>query len=150
MSIFRIFAQLQNHPAPSMNKVKSVLIVDDDRDDVDLFCEAIAEIDDSIECLSATDGEQALRVLLSKVPSPDFIFLDLNMPKLSGKQCLIEIKKSKKWRSIPVIIYTTSKNEEDKRETKKLGAAGFITKPSSYKDILRTLSRVLNGAQPER
>lgn len=126
--------------------MKAVLIVDDDRDDVELFSEALNEIDSSIKCLTASDGDQALEILRNhRVSLPDFIFLDLNMPRSGGKQCLIQIKKNKSWSDIPVIIYTTSRNEEDKRETKKLGAAGFITKPSNYKDICRVLDKIVNG-----
>jgi CheY-like chemotaxis protein len=147
-----VFSLLLQKPIfrAQMRKIKSVLIVDDDRDDVDLFREVVEEIDDTIECFSAVDGEQMLRILRnSKLPLPDMIFLDLNMPKISGKQCLVEIRKNKRWKDIPVFIYTTSKREEDKRETKKMGAFDFITKPSNYTDIYRILSQILNGIERE-
>jgi CheY-like chemotaxis protein len=134
-----------------MDKIKSVLIVDDDRDDVELFCEAVQEIDETINCLRAMEGEQALKMLRNnKSGLPDMIFLDLNMPRMGGRQFLHEIKKNRGLNDIPVFIYTTSRSEEDKRETKKLGAAGFITKPTNYKDIHRVLSDILdttNGRQ---
>src|SRR5688572_5754140 len=105
-----------------------ILIVDDDEDDIDIFREAIEELDPSVKCLSAFNGLEALS-LLAKLHTklPDYIFLDLNMPKLNGKCCLAELKKSSVYRQIPVIIYTTSRLESDIEETRRLGASYFLT-----------------------
>src|SRR5438105_13236231 len=103
-----------------------ILMVDDDEDDRILFFEAASEVSKSIRCLSAEDGEKALNMLQSEhALLPDYIFLDLNMPRLNGKQCLVEIKKTKRLMHIPVIIFTTTKREEDVAETKRLGAVDF-------------------------
>lgn len=121
-----------------------ILIVDDDEDNRDLFCEAVRQLDSSIECTRAKDGEEALEILKSgKVYKPDFIFLDLNMPRVNGGQFLIEFNKSKEFRHIPVIIYTTSKRKEDQEDTKKLGAVHFITKPNKLSDLYKAISFVL-------
>jgi DNA-binding response OmpR family regulator len=121
-----------------------ILIVDDDEDDRDLFCEAVRAIDPSIECTEARDAEQALHLLKSsKIFMPDFIFLDLNMPRINGKQCLAELKKSRDLRHIPVIIYTSSKRDADKIETRLLGAAHYISKPSGLAELNKALSFVL-------
>ena len=73
---------------------KSLLIVDDDPDDRSLFIEAVKEIDDTIHCISATNGQEALEVLNSADQLPDFIILDLRMPRYGGKKCLYEIKRN--------------------------------------------------------
>ena len=93
---------------------KVIMIVDDDPDDVAFFCEALSEIDTSIKCIGVKGAEEALW-LLKKNPDnyPDFIFLDLNMPKMNGKQCLEQIKSDVNLSSIPVVVYTTSKTEKD-------------------------------------
>src|SRR5215204_5533306 len=102
------------------------LIVDDDEDDRELFCAAVDDLEPSIRCLPATDGEDALRRLRSRrLPKPDMIFLDLNMPRLNGMQTLIALKKDLELKDIPVVIYSTSKLKKDKEEAAKLGAAGF-------------------------
>ena len=72
-----------------------ILMVDDDEDDRRLFFEAAKEVSESIHCVSAEDGEKALTMLQSEHGLlPDYIFLDLNMPRLNGRQCLAEIKKT--------------------------------------------------------
>ena len=91
-----------------MRKSPLFFIVDDDSDDQELFMEAVNEVDDSIKCVSASDCEEALELLKNRrMYLPDIIFLDLNMPRLNGKQCLAELKKQSHLRGIPVIIYST-------------------------------------------
>lgn len=127
-----------------MKDRKIVLIIDDDEDDRALFLDAVSEIDRSIHCLGAHDGEDALRILDdASSPKPHFIFLDLNMPRLNGKQCLSEIRKRDHLTNIPVIIYSTTRRTEDVEETKKLGAVHFLTKPVLFADICKGISGVL-------
>src|SRR4030095_16900984 len=92
---------------------KILLIVDDDSDDIQLFCEAVAEINETFHCFSAGNGEEALQLLKSAIVKPDFIFLDLNMPRMNGKQLLVQLKKDPKFAKIPVVIYSTSKIKTD-------------------------------------
>jgi CheY-like chemotaxis protein len=125
--------------------VKLVLIVDDDVDDRLFFCEALAEINPVIECLTAKDGMEALDKLNKCATLPDFIFLDSNMPRMDGKKCLEELKKSNRYISIPVIMYSTSKNEEDMAISKRLGALAFIKKPVFFEEIRDTIAHVLSG-----
>ena len=108
--------------------VKVLLIVDDDRDDRYFFRNAVKEIDPAIECQEAPDGLEALIQLRNSKILPDFIFLDLNMPGMNGKQCLAELKKDARLASIPVIIYSTSDFWKDIEETSKLGAAYYLIK----------------------
>jgi CheY-like chemotaxis protein len=128
-----------------MARNRTILIIDDDDDDRALFADAMREIDGSITCISAIDGHDALKFLKNEANSlPDYIFLDLNMPRLNGKQCLAEIKKNSRLRNIPVIIYSTSGRPEDMEETKKLGAMQFITKPTLFDEIIDAIVSVLN------
>jgi CheY-like chemotaxis protein len=124
---------------------RTILIVDDDDDDRALFFDAIREIDETIKCLSAIDGHDALKLLKSENNSlPDFIFLDLNMPRLNGKQCLAEIKKIPRLLHIPVIIYSTSGRKEDIEDTRRLGALQFITKPTLFDQIVDAIASILD------
>jgi CheY-like chemotaxis protein len=128
---------------------RTVLIVDDDIDDRDFFCEALYEIDGSIKCVCAKNGDEALSFLNQpNVVTPDYIFLDLNMPRLSGIQCLASIKKNKKTSQIPVIIFSTTKQNEEAEETKQLGADMFLTKPSRYTELIDMLSSILTQSFP--
>lgn len=121
-----------------------LLIVDDDADDRHFFIESVKEIDDTIACAVAKDGLEALEMLnKADDPLPDYIFLDLRMPRVSGRKCLIEIKSSDRLKNIPVIIYTTSTEVDEACELKQLGAVRFISKPRSPEEIYYILSVVL-------
>lgn len=75
-----------------MKKVSTILIVDDDEDDKEMFIEVVSEIDNSTNCIQASNGYEALEILEKNISLPDLIFLDLNMPRMNGKQCLQSIK----------------------------------------------------------
>lgn len=126
-----------------MKEHASILIVDDDADDRLLFADAVREIDERIECIAAKDGLQALELLHRMDPLPDMIFLDLRMPRFNGKRCLLEIKKDAHLKHIPVIIYTTSREVEESKELKEMGAVYFISKPNNPEEIYFLLSCAL-------
>ncbi|MBC7826602.1 MAG: response regulator [Chitinophagaceae bacterium] len=121
----------------------SLLIIDDDADDRNLFLEAVKEVDEEIECITASDGKEALDLLKNSSSLPDFIFLDLRMPRFNGKKCLFEIKNDERLKSIPVIIYTTSKEIEESRDLKEMGAIHFISKPTNPEEIYYLVSFTL-------
>ena len=128
-----------------MKKTMRFLIVDDDADDRMLFIDAVKDIDETIECKIAGNGEQALKLLSNiEYPLPDFIFLDIRMPRIDGKKCLFEIKKDERLKNIPVIIYTTSKVVEESNELKDLGAFHFISKPRNADEIFYLISFVMD------
>ena len=116
-------------------------LIDDDVDDQDIFILALAEIDKSIRCEVASDGIDALRRLSNKELHPDYIFLDLNMPRMNGKQCLSQIRDIDFLDDIPVIIYSTSSDQRDKTETEQLGAADYIVKPNTVSALADILAR---------
>ena len=127
-----------------MKENMSFLIVDDDADDRMLVIESVREIDETIECKIARNGEQALELLRNiEVPLPNFIFLDIRMPRLNGKKCLFEIKKDERLKHIPVIIYTTSKAVEESKELRAMGAFHFISKPRNADEIFYLISFVM-------
>jgi len=120
-------------------------IVDDDAEDRDLLMEALYSIDKGGKCFTEKNGEEGLQKLAEDIiPLPDYIFLDLNMPRLNGKQFLIEIKKIKRFSHIPIVIYTTSADAKDREETKQLGALYYITKPYGFDEICNALLSVFS------
>ncbi len=121
-----------------------VLNVDDDQEDREFFCEALKEIDPSIICVMAGSGTEALRLLRGHLPLPDFIFLDINMPMMDGKQCLRKIKTIPELQLIPIIMYSTSTNTREIRECYRLGAVDFLIKPNSYEKLVNDLISVFD------
>lgn len=129
-----------------------LLLIDDDADDRRLFIEAAKEIDSNIECMTANDGQQGLELLRDNTRLlPDYIFLDLRMPRVNGRKFLAEIKSDERCKNIPVIIYTTSRELSESTELKDLGAVHFTSKPTNPDEIYYLISFVLeeqwNGQQ---
>lgn len=120
-----------------------VLHVDDDPDDSALFCEAVKEAAPSYTCLVADSAASALEILSDRQMIPDYIFLDMNMPKMNGLECLKLIKNNHALNHIKVIMYSTASDPTHIREFKKLGA-GFLPKPDRFETLVKNLSEILN------
>ncbi|VUD58883.1 Response regulator rcp1 [Thalassocella blandensis] len=127
-----------------------ILMADDDADDKMLTKEALHEsrvlnelyfVDNGVELLEYLRGEGKFSDRV-KYPFPSIVLLDLNMPKMDGREALAEIKKDKNLRSVPVVILTTSKAEEDMVKGYDLGAASYITKPVTFEDLVRLMTTV--------
>jgi CheY-like chemotaxis protein len=124
---------------------KKILLVDDDGDDREFFCEAVDEIGFDTFCYTATDGRHAIAELDKKaIETPDLIFMDINMPIMSGWQCLKILKEREEYKNIPVIMYTTSSHSEDITKAKQLGAICLFSKPPAFKDLKRSLEIVIS------
>ena len=127
-----------------LNKNQTILLVDDDADVRDIFCETLKQIDNTLRCSTAFDGLEALNVLNANLHHPpDLIFLDLNMPRLNGKQFLLQLKAHPVWHSIPVVIYSTSRLIKDVQELKEIGALDFLSKPTRVKDLRKSLGKII-------
>lgn len=124
--------------------IKICFMVDDDIDDQEIFSIALNEIDQKVDCVFANNGIEALQKLHEDLLfEPDYIFLDLNMPKMNGKQCLEEIKKISRLSQTPVIIYSTSSEKKSIAEVKLIGASAYFTKPSSISELAKKLAEFL-------
>jgi CheY-like chemotaxis protein len=121
-----------------------LMIVDDDIDDRFFFRNAIRKYNPSYKCIEAENGDDALKKLRKAEALPDFIFLDLNMPKMDGRECLIELKKDERLKEIPVIIYSSSENIVDKEMTAALGADYFLTKLTHIYSLPEELIKAMN------
>jgi CheY-like chemotaxis protein len=124
-------------------KTNIYFIVDDDIDDQQFLIEALVENNPLSQCFTASNGEEAITYLTNAiVPTPDVIFLDLNMPRLNGKQCLVMLKNSLSFQHIPVIIYSTTSNKQEIQEINELGASYFLIKPDSFKELREELASI--------
>jgi CheY-like chemotaxis protein len=123
---------------------KTLLLIDDDFDDRDTFLLSIKEVDPLIHCVTAKDGREAIEMLQNDESFiPDFIFLDLNMPRMGGKEFLVAVRKFERMKNVLIYIYTTSAANKDKEEALALSAAGFITKPYTINKLKEILSELL-------
>ena len=122
---------------------QNILLIDDDEDDHEIFVTATREISQDIQCSSLFDASEALSKLKNKQINPDLIFLDLNMPVMTGQQFLSAIKSDDELKGIPVIIFSTSSERRTIEQVKKLGAYDFITKPGLYDELVTILKPIL-------
>ena len=131
-------------------KAIKILLAEDDPDDRLLLQEALQEGRLANELTCVEDGEELLDYLHQRgkwaggAPRPGLILLDLNMPKLDGREALRAIKADPSLRQIPVVVLTTSKAEEDVLRSYDLGANSFITKPVTFQSMV-DLMRVLGS-----
>jgi|SRR5687767_5100791 CheY-like chemotaxis protein len=127
-----------------MSRHHLLLLVDDDADDHEIFKSAISHIDQPIQLLSAGNGQDALKMLSAQENLPDFIFVDLNMPRMGGIQFLSEIKKLETLSNIPVIVYSTSNHPDDKGRALQAGATKFVTKPAKFSELCAMIQSVIS------
>ena len=129
------------------NRSINILLVEDSQADIKIALRAFKEVIPESKIYVVGDGEEALDFIYhkgtyqdrEKMPVLDLILLDINMPKMDGFQVLENIKNDPKHKAIPVIVLTSSRDEEDRVKSYKNGASNFVSKPISYKDFLKVV-----------
>lgn len=121
-----------------------ILLVEDNPGDVRLIEEGLSSMDVDNRMHVARNGDEGLAFLQRRgdhehAPRPDLILLDLNLPGLSGHELLARVKEDPRLKEIPVVILTTSDDEGDLKESYRLQAAGFITKPVDARTFISTI-----------
>ena len=130
----------------------TILVADDDEDDRLMTKEAFEEVKILNDLIFVKDGVELMDYLHRRgqyadpeqSPRPGLILLDLNMPRMDGREALQEIKKNDQFRSIPVTIFTTSKAEQDIVRSYNLGVNCFITKPVTYSGLVDVVTKLNN------
>ncbi|MGA2172653.1 MAG: response regulator [Sedimentisphaerales bacterium] len=127
-----------------MQTIKPILLVEDDIVDASTVKQTLADLGVRNLIVHKADGEEALEYLRGQDnQQPALIFLDLNMPKISGVELLQIIRADAKLQRIPVVVLTVSKYEQDKLDTFNLGVAGYIIKAVDYDAFLRAMDIVI-------
>ena len=121
-----------------------VFLVDDDYEDHEIFKMALDKVEPSSAFMIAENGIDALEQLKNKDLKPDIIFLDINMPRMNGKECIRELRKISHLSSVPMILYSTHDGQKEITEAKEAGADDFITKPSSISAFATALKDIIN------
>ena len=122
-----------------------IMLADDDADDRLLFEEALKEIDRQTEITTATDGEELMNLLSQELQKNlSVIFLDLNMPKKNGFECLQEIRQKDKLKHIPVVVYSTSCQGESIDKMYEFGASYYICKPNNFNKLKNSIEHIFS------
>lgn len=112
--------------------IENILLAEDDDDDSDFFQDAVSEIPVKAKVIRVKDGIELMKELQHEESLPDLLFLDINMPRKNGFQCLTEIRESEKHKGLPVIIFSTSSASDIISYMFNAGANGFIIKPNDF------------------
>jgi CheY-like chemotaxis protein len=127
------------HPA-----VRLIFLADDDEDDCILFHDALEECCTNYKLVIARNGQHLMDLLKQSNQTPDLLFLDLNMPLKNGFECLGEIKQDLELQHIPVIIFSTTAQENAIDETFKAGAHLYICKPNDFRKLREVIEKILS------
>ena len=108
---------------------KTAILIDDDRDDLEFLEEAIRQVDHSVKCISYLFCDDALRKIFNDSSSvPNYIFIDMNMPRLNGNQCLKELRSDPKLKNVPITMLSTSMPASDGRSLSKKMVQALLSK----------------------
>src|SRR5687767_8257184 len=120
-----------------------ILNIDDDLDDREFFCDAVKAIDPAISCIQVSSGDSALDLLKAEKIMPDFIFIDINMPRMNGFECVGEIRSDKKLEHTRIVMYSTAFNPDDMKKYNSLGVT-FLIKPGKLIDLVAAIRRLIS------
>ena len=122
----------------------NILLADDDADDCLFFKDAVTAFIPATNFRAVHDGEQLMQVLKNETTKlPDILFLDLNMPRKNGFECLTEIKQHQKLKYLPVVIFSTSNAADNIQILFKTGADVYIRKPRDFTQLVKIIQHAL-------
>jgi CheY-like chemotaxis protein len=148
------YYSLKVHPSLIMSSLipiygQNVLLADDDEDDCLLFKDALEELSLSVHLTIVHNGEQLMQLLNEKnADLPDILFLDLNMPRKNGFECLSEIRQNEKLKQLPIIIFSTSFEQNMIERLYQQGAGNCFRKPNEFSKLKEVIYHALTITAP--
>ena len=129
--------------------INTVILADDDIDDIDIFKEAISAIDGNIKLEVVKNGKELMSLLRHMLP--DLLFLDLEMPQKNGLECLVEIRGDEKLKDIPTIVFSSTTRQSNIQTAYEMGGHLFLVKSPVYSELTAAIKAVvrLEWSDPE-
>jgi CheY-like chemotaxis protein len=124
------------------NSKMQIVNVDDDQDDRDMFCMAIKRIDPDIQCMEISSAEDAIDFLSNGEISPDYIFMDINMPRMNGYECVQEIYQYSNLKNTTIIMHSSTFNPRDQIDFGVLGLK-YLQKTSSLPSLVESITKLI-------
>lgn len=121
--------------------IQNILLIDDDKDDCDVFGQALQLVSESLQLSCTNRCEEVLTAITAF--KPDLIFLDINLPRVNGFDCLKEIQESAHFSSIPIVMYSSSENPKEINIAYSLGAVLYFRKPTSFSLLVQSLKDII-------
>jgi CheY-like chemotaxis protein len=123
------------------------LLIEDDRDDQEIFLLALQKVNDQIDCRLANNGVEGLAAFEDHSFLPDYIFVDINMPKMNGIECLDALRRIDRLKRSRIIMCSTSMDASLTIQCKTAGADDVLMKPPSFRQLTDSLQTILNSVQ---
>lgn len=127
-----------------MKKEFTIFYTDDDAEDLEFFMEVTSAMGDHLNIVTQNNGQKLLQDLKNPPPNPHILFLDLNMPGFSGFDVLEQLRSSDEYKNLPIVIFSTSNDEQIIAKSRELGASYYISKPTDFSILKKTIQHTLN------
>ena len=125
-------------------KLLNILLADDDQDDCYFFGKALKQLPMSTELTTVRDGDELIQRLIDETQNlPDVLFLDINMPRKTGIECIVEIKSMIRLKDLPIVMYSTSNEPEKIKALFKNGVNVYIHKPNDFTELKQVIYHAL-------
>jgi CheY-like chemotaxis protein len=121
--------------------IRSIVLADDDSDDIEIFKDSLNEVQSDIQLESVSNGKQLMELISHFLP--DLLFIDLDMPVKNGLECLVEIRSNPKMEELPVIVFSSTTRPANIQTAYEMGAHLFLIKSSSYEEYKSALKAIL-------
>lgn len=122
----------------------TIFYTDDDAEDIEFFTEVTSALGDHLNLVTQNNGKKLLHDLENPPPNPHIVFLDLNMPGLSGFDVLQQLRSSDEYNDLPIVIFSTSSDEQTIAKSRELGASYYVPKPTDFSLLKKTIQDTLN------
>ncbi len=122
----------------------TIFYADDDPDDLEIFRDVVDSLEGRAQLYTYDGGQELIEALGNPPPTPQLVFLDLNMPGKDGFAALEEIRKNSKFKQVPVIVFSTSDDKVSVERSRHLGANYYLRKPNCYQHFQKTIRSVLD------
>jgi CheY-like chemotaxis protein len=127
-----------------MTEKMTIFYTDDDQEDLDFFREATEAIDDNLELVTLDGSSKLLDIIENPPPHPHILFLDLNMPGLTGFDVIEILRGEKHMNDLPIVIFSTSKDEDAIRKSRELGASYYVQKSNTFDSLRKSIEHTIN------
>jgi CheY-like chemotaxis protein len=122
----------------------TIFYTDDDAEDLDFFTEVTSAMGDHLNIVTQNNGKKLLHDLENPPPNPHIVFLDLNMPGFNGFDVLKQLRSSDHYKNLPIVIFSTSSDEQTISRSRELGASYYVSKPTDFSLLKKTIQHTLD------
>jgi len=122
----------------------TIFYTDDDAEDLEFFSEVTSAMGEHLTLVTQNNGKKLLYDLENPPPNPHIVFLDLNMPGFSGFDVLEQLRSSDAFKNLPIVIFSTSRDEQTIEKSRRLGASYYVPKPTDFSLLRKSIQHALD------